>query len=364
MALCKYWRGLTVLLICIYAMYLRLIHLMQHKLWQDEYYQLGPMQGTLLELIKALPKHEHTSYLSGDYFLIYPFFKIFAFNKWGLAIPHIIVTIVGLVFLYLICKRFFKTSLGYLITFSIVCFNAILILHATEIRTYAVLPTLALMALYFSNKVVDQNVKMSVKTKCAIGAFFVMVIWWHVYGVLIFFLPFAFEVMNKLMNKQDGESIPIILKDMFKFACIIICIAMPLWLYSVFGPHLAVKNADGTGIMGGNVFQFIPNPLENMVGFLKGVFGNLMGYNKLYFLLAGVIIAPFVPYKNRIQQTLFVMVTVLIPIGLILMMDIVSDYWFLQRQFCWVIPFFAIYIGWIWDSLFDFTLNIFKMRSN
>jgi len=362
--LCKYRRGLTVLLICVYAMYLRILHLAQHRLWGDEYFQLGPMTGTFIELLKFLPKQEFCAYLSGDYYLIYPFFKIFAFNKWGLAIPHIIATILGFIFLYLICKQYFKTYLGYLITFSIICFNLTLIKHATEIRTYAVLPTLALMSLYFSQKVADQNVKMSVKAKCAIGIFFVMVIWWHAYGILIFFLPFTFAIMNKLMEKQEAESTSIILKDMFKFACIIFCIAMPLWLYSIFGHHFPIKRADGTGYMGGNVFQFIPNPLENIFGFLKGIFGNLMGYKLLYFLLAGMVIAPFVPYKNRIQQALFVMTTVFIPIGLILIMDIRSDYWFLQRQFCWVIPFFAFFIGWVWDSLFDFTLSKLKMRSN
>jgi len=36
------------------------------------------------------------------------------------------------------------------------------------------------------------------------------------------------------------------------------------------------------------VFQHIPNPLENTAGFLKAVFGNLVGLKKLYFLLAGI----------------------------------------------------------------------------
>jgi len=203
--LCKYWRGLTVLLICIYAMYLRLMHLAHRTLWMDEYYQLSAMKGTFIQLLKNLPQHAFTSYLNGDYYLIYPFFKIFGFNKWGLAIPHIIATILGPIFLYFICKQFFKTFLGYLITFSIFCFNATLIWHAAEIRTYAVLPTLALMSLYFSQKVTDQNVKMSIKTKCAIGAFFVMMIWFHVYGIVMFFLTFAFTVINKLMYKQENE---------------------------------------------------------------------------------------------------------------------------------------------------------------
>jgi len=90
--------------------------LAQHELWSDELHQLGMMEGSFLDLIKLLPVKEYCSYLSGDYYLIYPFFKIFSYNKWGLAIPHIIATIIGFYILYLICKKYFKSIWGYIVS--------------------------------------------------------------------------------------------------------------------------------------------------------------------------------------------------------------------------------------------------------
>ena len=355
-------RGLMVFLICVYALYLRLVHLAQHNLWADEYWQLNAMEGPFVEFLKLLPQREFCSYLSGDYYLIYPFFKVFAYNKWGLAVPHIIATVLGFIFLYLICRQYYKTLLGYAVAFLIVCFNINLIIHATEIRTYAVMPTLGLMVLYYSQKVADLNTKMPLKSKCALGAFFILVIWWHAYGVLIFSLPFGFAVLNKLMHRQPNESAGVIITDMVKFVCIISCLAAPLWLYSVFGPHFKLLNAEGESAVGGVVFQFIPNPLENTVGFLKAIFGNLIGQKKLYFLLGGLVLAAVVPYRQKATQALFVVLTVIVPIGLLLFMDIRSDYWFIQRQFCWTMPFFAFFTGWVWDSLFVFTRAHFTAR--
>ncbi|MBN1870870.1 MAG: hypothetical protein JW847_09880 [Candidatus Omnitrophica bacterium] len=355
----KYGRELTVFSICVYAMYLRLVKLAHHTLWEDEKWQLDCMQGSFRAMLTMLPKREVFPYLSGDYYLIFPFFKIFSYNKWGLAIPHILATILGLIFLYLLSKQYFKTFLGYIVTFSIVCLNATLINHATEIRVYAVLPTLALMALYFSQKIVDQNVRMDIRIKCAIGIFFVVVIWFHAYGIAVFFLPLAYSVINTLMDRKKSEQSLVILKDILKFVAVILCIAMPLWLYSFLGPNLTLttsagdKSMMGEGIyyIGGGTFRFIPNPIENMTGFLKAVFGNLVGNKKFYFLLGGIALAALAPYKGKLQQMFFVMITVFIPIGLILWMDLRANYWFLQRQFSWVMPFFAIFVGWIWDAL-------------
>ena len=357
------WRGLMVVLICAYALYLRLVHLAQHNLWEDEYWQLNSMEGSFGEFLKLLPQREFCSYLSGDYFLIYPFFKLFSYNKWGLAVPHIIATILGFIFLYLICKQYYKTFLGYAVAFLIVCSNINLIIHATEIRTYAVMPTLGLMVFYFSRKIADQNIKMPFKTKCALGAFFILVIWWHAYGVLIFSMPFGFAVLDKLMNRQPNESAAVIIKDMLKFASVIFCIAAPLWLYSVFGPHLALTGPEGKSAVGGKIFQFIPNPLENIVGFLKAIFGNLIGQKKLYFLLGGLVLAPFVPYRQKALQALFALLTVFVPIGLLLLMDIRTDYWFVQRQFSWTMPFFAFFTGWVWDSLYEYARRHFTAKS-
>lgn len=350
----RYATPITVVIICIYALYSRFLYRLQHEYWVDEVVQVRAVQQSFVQLLHWVTKQEFCSYLSGDYYLIYPFAKMFGDNKWGLAIPHIIATIVGFYILYLICKSYFKTFWAYLITFGIMCFNATLIEHAFEIRVYAVLPTLALAVLYLSLQILNQN-NMKLWKKILIGIFFVLVIWFHAYGILIIASQVGFAILSKQIDKQLAAA----LKDTVKFMAIVFIVAMPLWLISVFGPHCSyVAMAD--------IFEFIPYPLKDTVGFLKGVFGNLVGYNKFYFLLIGVILPFFVPKKIRLQQITFLSVAIFFPIAMLLLSDIKNKYWFLQRQFIWVMPHFAFFLGWSWDSVFNYILprlNLLKRRS-
>ena len=332
----------SVLSISLYALYLRLINLVQHEFWADEYYQLNQMSGTFVDLLKSLPRNEFCSYLSGDYYLVYPFFKIFSFNKWGLAIPHIMFTILGFYILYLICKQYFKTVWGYLITFVVVCFNATLIHHATEIRTYAVLPTLALAAFYLAQLLLDSNFQVSVIRKIWIGIFFVMLILFHAYGIIIFFCTLIFA----LFDRKDGKSIKPLLGNLFKFMLIVLGVAMPLWLYSVFGPHLS------THLFKLNPSEYIPSFFTKPIGFLKCVFGNLIGFKTLYFLLPGVLFPFVLPLRDRFRLIFFLIIIVIIPITLLYISNVIGEYWFIQRQFIWVMPLFAFFLGWCWDATF------------
>lgn len=327
-----------VSVICVYALYLRIMHLYRHTLWVDETYYLSPMQGTFQELLKAIPKIGYSSYLSGDMYIFYPFFKVFSYNKWGLAIPAIIATIIGFYLLYLICKMYFRSVWAYLITFSIVCCNATLINHATEIRAYAFLPTLALATFYLFQRIADLDFELSTKKKIKAIIFFILVIWFHVYGIVMFLTSLLFSVLSVYKAKN--------LKNAVSFAGIALCFAMPLWLYCILGPHLSC------GQFNINTFDYIPNPLHNILGFLKGVFGNLVGFNKLYFLLLGAIIPFVLSYEDRYRQLLFLAFIIIVPIGLIFLSDVLQRYWFIQRQFIWVMPLFAFFLGWAWDSLF------------
>ncbi len=338
----KYFLPFLVIIICVHGLYLRLAKLAIHEFWGDELWQLSLMQGSFIDLLKLLPHKAFCSYLSGDYYLVYPFFKIFSYNKWGLAIPHLIATIIGFYLLYLICKRYFKTIWGYLITFSIVCFNATLINHATEIRTYAVLPTIALATFYLLQRIADLNFKLNTPKRISAIIFFVLVIWFHVYGILMFISCLLFVLLSKFKEKDFKTCF----RNAIPFTGIILCFAMPLWLYSVFGPHLDYAQLNF------NPFKYIPNPLYNIMGFLKGIFCNLLGFKKLYFLLPVAIIPFIFSYEDRRKQLLFLIFIIIIPISLIFLSDVVQKYWFIQRQFIWVMPFFALYLGWVWDSFF------------
>ncbi len=344
----KYFRPLFVVLICAYALYLRIMRFGSRDLWQDELRELAPMKASFINFLKAIPKWEHCSYLSGDHYLIYPFFKLAPNNKWVLTLPHLIATILGFYLLYLICKKYFKTLFGYLITFTIVCFNATLKWHALEIRPYAVLPTLALAAFYLTQNLIEQNTNMTAKKKWAIGIFFIFVLWFYVYGLLILALPLFYFLLDKIALKSFS-----ILKDLTKFLLVVFCIAMPLWIFSVFGPHLSLPAVDP--------FQFTPNPLQNILGFLKAIFGNLVGYKKLYFLLAGIFFPFLFSYKDRLKQVGFLLIMVFLPLELIFFAAVFLKYWFVQRQFVWVMPLFAFYLGWSWDSTICYLSD--KLRS-
>ena len=77
----KYFLPIIIVLICTYAMYLRIAYRAAAKIWIDELSQLSRMTGSFIDLLKQVAHLEECSYLSGDYYLIYPFFKIFGHNK-------------------------------------------------------------------------------------------------------------------------------------------------------------------------------------------------------------------------------------------------------------------------------------------
>lgn len=340
----KYIVFLIVIGISVYALFFRLDSLSHRKLWDDEIAQLSIMKGGLLQLIELMPRYEQSTYLNLDHFLVYPFFKAFSFNKWGLVVPHIVSTILGFYLLYLICRRYFRTVWGYIITFSVVCFNATLIFHATEIRPYAVLPTLALACLYLSEMLINRNNLSSIK-KFFIGAFFLLTIGFHTYGLFML----LFSLIYVLLNKPPTRTFSSIFKSIAKMLVVVFSIGLPFWIFCIFGPlryPVESRKID--------VFVYIPNPLINVIGFLKGVFGNLVGFKKFYFLLISLVF-PFVfPFKERFRQISFLVIMVFFPMLSIFACDLTVGYNFIQRQFIWVMPYFAIFLGWSCDSFISY----------
>ena len=341
---------ISVAIICLHGLYLRIMHLYNHTLWADELYSLGMMRGTFSKLLDEILKIEYCTYLSGDLYLEYPFFKIFSYNKWGLAAPRITITIAGFYILYLICKRYFKSIWAYLVTFGIVCFNATLIEHATEIRIYAILPTLALATFYLFQRIADLDFKLNIPKRICAIIIFVTIIWFYIYGILMFMSCFLFVLLSRY--KDNGFKAYFI--NAISFTGIVLCFAMPFWLYCVFRPHYSY------GAMQVQPFIFIPDPMRDIVGFLKCIFCNLIGFKKLYFLFLGAAIPFILSYEDRRKQLLFLFFIIIVPIIAIFFSDLVSNYWFLQRQFIWVMPLFAFFLGWAWDSLFMLSARLLK----
>ena len=332
--------------IALYGFFLRCRMLAGRDLWGDEVFQFNNSAGPFKPFWGHYNYCDLTSF-PGEYLLTYPFIQTFGLNKWGLAIPHILLTVWGYYLLYRLCKRFFPTSGGTIITFLVVSLNYNLTYHAFEFRPYAVLPVLAVGALYFADLIINRFDELKTITKVGIGIFFILTAVYHAYGILIVFLPLVFIfLLNRHEGRTGGD------KETRRYYLIgILGVATALWSWyassNCFGltSNLGFYNAK-------NTFRYIPNPLTAPVGFLKGIIGNLIGFKPLYFLLAGPVLAVFIRSRARIAQAAFLFLMVILPIALILFVDLRSQYWFLQRQFVWVMPYFAFFLGWTWDTLF------------
>ena len=108
---------LTAAAFFLLGMYLRVMRYHKRELWGDELIQYNDTAGPLKPFwIDGYNYGDHSGF-PGDYLLTYPFIKIFGLHKWGLAIPHILLTIVGFYFLYKVCRYYCKSVWGYAIVF-------------------------------------------------------------------------------------------------------------------------------------------------------------------------------------------------------------------------------------------------------
>jgi hypothetical protein len=89
---------LLAIFMSLVGIYFRIQRRASMKFGGDEFYSSLVLANPFWEFLKQLPHHDFCGYLNGDYYLVYPFFKIFGANKWGLAIPHLISVIIGFYF--------------------------------------------------------------------------------------------------------------------------------------------------------------------------------------------------------------------------------------------------------------------------
>lgn len=335
---------MIALALSLAGLYLRYETLAHRELSGDELYQLEDGRMPFSPPWDRSSTNEVTSF-KGDYLLTYPFMRIFGNNKWGVMIPHILATALGFYFLYLICRKYFKTAWGYTVTFAVAAFNSNLIFHSFELRPYAVLPTLALTSFYLADKVVTSPHQLNPLQKFLVGLFFVLVVAYHAYGIFIVFFCLTYFILLELGRQPLSQ---VIFKNA-KFCGLLAIFALPAFIWFATGvTDFSIAYFQAQKL---DTFQYIPNPLVNLTDFLKAIFGNLVGDKRFYFLLIGILLAFVIPHKERLKQTGFFLVLIVLPIQIKFLVDVFKEYWFIQRQFIWVMPLFAFFLGWCWDAV-------------
>jgi hypothetical protein len=350
----KRWTLGIIFLISAWGLWLRVEHRNAPQLWGDEHYQISGIQGSFSELLAWLPTHEFSSYISGDHYLMYPFYHVFHGHIWGLALPHVLATIVSFLFLYLVGRFFLKPSIFFIIVFAIFSFNATLIEKAFEIRSYSMLVFSSLVLFYIGYKLATEGFKLEGRRYLMFVAVYVLFIWFHPYNLIMVFLPFIY-----IFALNRTAELALSIRKAFKFLGVVLLFSMPLWLISIFGKHL-----DYQTLPVNDTFRYIPSPLDDPFIFSKSVLCNLVGFKPFYFLIIGIPLAFLLPQSKRREQAWFFFVTIILPIAVLLAIDVKTGYQFIQRQFIWIMPFFAILLGWCWESIFDFFMkNLDKSRT-
>ncbi|MDO8580636.1 MAG: glycosyltransferase family 39 protein [Candidatus Omnitrophota bacterium] len=329
-----------------YGFYLRVIQRAHRGLVGDELVQYDALasQDSFAFWRRVAAYGDHTSF-PGEFLLNYPFVKMFGMNKWLVSIPHITLNIVGFFLFYKLCRRFLQTKTAVIIAFVIYSFNFNLVYYAFEFRPYAVLHVLAMASLYCFCLLAERYNKISTIQKVWIAILLILIFMYHAYGLIIALLPLFYVLVGAWQKKT-----------LFSFQekwylGVVVGIGIVLWgwysSYSFFG----LKPNDAQALT--QTFEYIADPAKDIVGFLRGVIGNLLGGKIFYILLLGVVAAFVMPLsaKDFMALACFFIFLVFLPIALILTMDIKNQYWFIQRQFIWVVPFWALFIGQCWDQV-------------
>ncbi len=338
-------RLIVPVLLAGYGFYLRFQSLAGRELWNDEIFQLHCTIGPFKPIWQRFSYGDMTCF-PGDYLLTYPFVAMFQGNKWAMAAPHILVTLLGFYFLYKLCARYYKTVWGFVVAFAVVACNQHLVFHSFELRPYAVLPTLALTAVYYSDEFIGCFEELRQRKKVAIAALFIGIIWFHALGVLIVGMALLYFLLVKRGEAKNTKALVAIIK----YIAIVFAIAMPVWFWFASGNPLGETKATFLA-KGVHTFQFSTNPLDDFTRFFNYVFFyNLIGQKRLYFFLGCLMLMIFIPYREKQKKIGFWLVMIVLPILIILAASLFQGYWFLMRQYIFTVPLFAFFLGWLWDS--------------
>lgn len=334
---------------------LRLWKLHGRDLWGDEIYQFTCMKP-LAEPFWTHQTYGDHSCFPGEYLLHYPLVKMFPMNKWILVGPHLLINVFGFYLLYKICQIYYQSWAGYLTAFLLYTFNSNLIFHSLEFRPYAVLPVLALASLYFSHRLWDKDFQMSKVKMFFTGVLFFLTINYHIYGIAILLLPIIFTFFYQRTQKTDFVIFP------WRWFLVVCILSVPVWVWYASFNHLGLAPAKVQALV--DTFQYIDDPLIDPFSFLKGVVGNLLGNRYLYVFLPLAFLSLVFPHPQRFKQWVFLLLLIILPLVMILYTDVRSNYWFLQRQFIWVMSFFALWLGWCLDTFFLYLKELRRKRAS
>jgi len=307
---------------------LRVLRFNRREFWTDELEQLHnlsrPFWNMVTEYVRGMPGG-----FPGDYILTWPIAQLTS-SRWLLIFPHLCTMVAGFYVLYRICLEDYETDWGPITVFLLYTANANLIFHALELRPYAVLPVLALV-FYWRAKHSLREEHWSLADRLRWGFLVFLTLTFHLYGVL---MMAAFITYHVLSSRETQPLVNVLRRPWLSTTVAAGLLALPIWLYYV----LPGRNLNH----GYDTFEFTGHSLLHKVSFVFGTLGDVQlrwAWKLEVLVLAASLV---LPCPGRRDRWLWAVVMIALPVGLILLSDLRQHYWFIQRQFVWVMPFWGL----------------------
>ncbi len=241
---------------------------------------------------------------------------------WLIAIPKIILSVVGLI-LFLMCVwTFVKSDIGRLIAVAFLMLNGSVIYHSFSLRPYGILPELAIINLFLC-----VQVRKELWFSLFHGVVLFFTITYHAYGPLVALLPLLY-----FRNDRSKEFIG------FVFFGIL------FWI------HYGVTNNLG---FSPGARQSVVDPFQFMTrsNFINDFVESLFGGSIITIAIIPAVLLSIRFVSARLVK--FGLWFIVLPIVLIMAIDIKTHYWIHPRQYIWVLPAIAIWCGSAVDGLMN-----------
>jgi len=260
-------------------------------------------------------------------------------NKWVLAFPHALAMVASFYVLYRICLEDFETIWGPIIVFLLYTLNSNLVFHALEFRPYAVLPVLALLFYWRSRLALERDV-WSFSDRLSWGFLIFLTMLFHFYGILMIGVILTYRVLS---SRTPRPLHSLMRRPWMSTAALAGLLALPIWFYYL------LPNVGEIHIF--DPFEFGGHGPVRVMAFVLGNLGTVPV--RWAWILEVLIVAAslVLPCPGRRDRWLWILVVIALPIGVIFFPDWLEHYWFLQRQFVWVIPFWSLLVGQAVEAL-------------
>lgn len=257
------------------ALVLRIIFIEQKNLWFDEIYSWHISQSNAKTIIEIAAGDIHPPF----YYIVLKFWTVlFSDSVFSLRMLSVTVSLAGMVFIYLICRKIFNTDLEIFFALLLYAVSPLNIYYSQEVRMFNLNLFLCLGSVFFFISYLNRP---NVRNGLLYSAFTVLAFYTHYFAFLIFFTQAVILLIIFLRKEVDFPFV----RNFSPYYLGVIVLYIP-W----FGKFLYQVNEGQPWRVPQETYQV----LLNTFAFFKE---NFFGY---YFYYEGSVIHALVKYITLI----------------------------------------------------------------